>query len=248
MPVDTSKFEAVRYELKPRPVTVKSVENLTPNYRRIVLAGEAFADFQTVSPSDHIKLKLENGGEPVMRDYTPRSFENNELTLEFALHSDGPLTTWARQAEPGSEITVLGPRGSMVAKPVFDAVLMVGDDTFLPCVGRALSESKPGKHIVAVVEVHGPADEIEIPTDASATIVWAHRGNRLPGEALVEALAAVEIPDGEVLIYAGGEATAMRDVRRHLLNERGMQRDNLKLSGHWKRGESDFDHHGEIEE
>ncbi len=246
---DTStKFERVMFELKPRPVSVKSVEDLAPNYRRIVVEGESLADFQSLSPSDHIKLLLDIDGEKIRRDYTPRGYGNNELTLEFAIHANGPFTNWARSAKPGDGITVLGPRGSMVMKPVFDGFVLIGDDTLLPAVGRALSEWAPGTKVVAVIEIAGEEDKIELPTETDATIVWAIRGNREPGAAMVEALAATEVPEGEVLFYAGGEATAMRDVRRHLLNERGVNRGNISVSGHWKQGQSDFDHHAEIEE
>lgn len=247
MAQDTAKFETVMYELKPRPAVVKSVEDLNPKYRRIVLTGEGLSDFNSVSPSDHIKLMIEVDGEPIRRDYTPRTWAEGDLTLEFALHADGPLTTWARNAAPGSTVTVLGPRGSVVVKPVFDAVVLVGDDTFLPTAGRALSEFSDQLPMTVIVEVDSAAEEIALPSGDNITVIWAHRGDRLPGEALVEALAGAELPEGEVLYYAGGEATAMRDVRRALL-ARGVNRENLKLSGHWKRGESDFDHHAVIEE
>ncbi|MCO5219912.1 MAG: siderophore-interacting protein [Thermomicrobiales bacterium] len=245
MTAETIKFERVMYELKPRPATVKSIEDLSPGYRRFVMAGEALADFQSASPMDHIKVKIEVDGGAVMRDYTPRSFANGELTLEFAIHADGPLTNWARNAEVGSEATILGPRGSAVYKGGFDAGVLIGDDTFLPTVGRA-AEMYGDVSLLAIVEVNGAEEEIELP--AGVQVIWAHKGDRLPGEALVEALAAAALPEGAVLYLAGGEATAMRDVRRHLLNVRGVPRENIKLSGHWKRGESDFDHHAEIEE
>ena len=246
MAQDTAKFERVMYELKPRPAVVKSVEDLAPTYRRLVLEGEALADFQSQSQADHVKLLIEVDGEPVRRDYTPRAVANGELTLEFALHADGPFTNWARNAAPGSEVTVLGPRGSVIPKPVFDAVVLIGDDTFLPTVGRSFAEFA-GQRQIAIVEVESADQEIPLPAGEGTTLIWVHRGDRLPGAALVEELAEFDLPAGDVLYYAGGEATAMRDVRRTLLG-RGVDRGNLKLSGHWKRGQSDFDHHGEIEE
>lgn len=242
------KFERVMYELKPRPVAVKSVEDLTSQYRRIVLTGEGLADFQSKSPADHIKFQIEVDGEPVRRDYTPRSFGNREITVDFALHAEGPVTNWARSAVVGSEATILGPRGSKVVHPVFDGFAVIGDETMLPSVARALEELPAGIKTLAVIEVDSADDEIEISTETDATIVWAHRNGRVPGEAMVEALAAAEWPAGEVFCWAGGEAGAMRGVRRHVLNERGLERENLAMSGHWKRGESNFDHHAPIEE
>lgn len=242
------KMERFRFELKPRPAKVISVTELAPRYRRIVVTGEEFHDFETKSPADHIKVQIEVDGETIRRDYTPRDFANGELTLEFALHGNGPVTTWARNAEVGSELTVLGPRGSVVPKPVFDAYIFVGDETLLPGVGRAMDMIPADAAFIGVVEVEDEADKIDLPADGNDTIIWAERKGRIPGEALVEALAAIEWPEGEVFVYGGGEATAMRDVRRHVLNERELNRENLGMSGHWKRGQSDFDHHAPIEE
>lgn len=248
MAQENSKIERFMYELKPRPAKVISITDLGPRYRRLVVTGEEFHDFQTKSPADHIKVAIEVDGEMIRRDYTPRAFENGELTLEFALHADGPVTTWARNAEVGTGLTVLGPRGSAVPKPVFDAYVFIGDETLLPGVGRAMDLIPADAKFIGVVEIEDEADKIELPVDGNDSIIWAERNGRAPGEALLDALAGMEWPEGEVYVYAGGEATSMRDVRRHVLNERGLERSNLGMSGHWKRGESDFDHHAPIEE
>ena len=244
----SEKMERFMFELRPRPAKVVAVEHLTPTYKRLVVTGDGFDDFQTKSPADHIKVQIEVDGEKVRRDYTPRAFADGQLTLEFALHADGPVTTWARNADVGTELTVLGPRGSRVPKPVFDAYVFIGDETLLPGVGRAMEMFPDDVPFIAVVEVDSAGDKIALPEEGNDTIIWAERNGRTPGEALLEALAGLEWPQGEVYVYAGGEATAMRDVRRHVLNERGLDRENLGMSGHWKRGESDFDHHAPIEE
>lgn len=243
------KFEKVMYELKPRPVTVKSIDDLTPAYRRIVLQGDVLGDFQSQSPADHIKFQIEVDGEPVRRDYTPRRYGNSELVVDFALHADGPITTWARNATVGSAATILGPRGSKKVNPdAFQGFVTVGDETMLPSIGRTLESIPAGKSVLAIIEVESAADEIELTSEADATIVWAHRNGEVPGVAMVRALAEAEWPEGDVFVWAGGEAGAMRDVRRHVLNERGLDRENFSMSGHWKRGESNFDHHAPIEE
>ena len=244
-----AKFERIMYELKPRPVTVKSIDDLTPHYRRIVLEGETLADFQSVSPTDHIKFQIEVDGENVRRDYTPRAYGNSELTLDFALHANGPITNWARSAEIGTPATILGPRGSKkVNTDAFDAFVIVGDETMLPAIGRGLAMLPAGKKVLAVIEVNDEHDLIDLPTETDATVVWAQRNGEVPGVALVRALAEAEWPEGDVFVWAGGEAGAMRDVRRHVLNERGLDREHLGISGHWKRGESNFDHHAPIED
>ena len=242
------RFERVMYELKPRPVTVKSVEDLTPHYRRIVFAGDSLSDFQSASPVDHVKFQIDVNGEAIRRDYTPRAFGNSELTIDFALHANGPVTAWAGEATVGSPATILGPRGSKIVHPLFDAYVLIGDETMLPAIGRALESLPAETKVLAVIEVDDPEDQIALPTTTDATIVWAHRVGRVPGVAMVAALATADWPEDDVFCWAGGEASAMRDVRRHVLFERELPREHLSMSGHWKHGESNFDHHSPIED
>lgn len=244
----TALFERVMHELKPRPATVARIEDVTPTYRRITLTGDALADFASLAPTDHIKFQIDVDGEPVRRDYTPRSYGNGELVVEFALHAEGPLTTWARNAQPGSEATILGPRGSKVVKPVFDAYVVIGDETMLPAAAKAMEMMPADAPVLAVIEVEDSASEIDLPAAQNAQVVYSHRNGAVPGQALVASLRDLDWPQGKVYVWAGGEAGALRDVRRFLLNDAGLPREHLSMSGHWKRGESNFDHHAPIEE
>lgn len=243
-----NKFQRVMHELRPRPVTVSAIDDLTPRYRRMTFSGAELNDFVSLAPTDHIKVQIDVDGEPVRRDYTPRAYGDGTLTVEFALHAEGPLTSWARAAQIGAEATILGPRGSKVVHPVFDTYLIVGDDTMLPAVGRAMELVPEDARVIAVIEIDRAEDKIELPHHPNGNVVWAKGAGGVPGAALVEALRALEWPEGELWVWAGGEAGAMRDVRRFVLNERDLPREHLSISGHWKRGESDFDHHSRIEE
>ena len=81
----------VRHELKFRTLTVASIEDLTPTYRRIVLEGADLDGFVSLGFDDHVKIFPVAEGQapvlptlgpdgpvfaeprPVMRDYTPRA-------------------------------------------------------------------------------------------------------------------------------------------------------------------------------
>ena len=56
---------------------------------------------------------------------------------------------------------------------------------------------------------------------------------------MVEALAALPFPAGRVHAFVHGEAGAVRALRRHLLDERGVPRDDLSVSGYWRRGDDE---------
>ena len=59
------------------------------------------------------------------------------------------------------------------------------------------------------------------------------------GEALVEAVRALEFPAGQVHAFVHGEATFVRELRRLLRVERGVPLDRLSISGYWRRGMDD---------
>jgi len=129
---------------------------ISPGFRRVVFGGESLADFVSASFDDHVKLMLDTGGaEPVRRDYTPRAFDTaaRELTLEFALHGDGPAARWAAQAAPGQSVTIGGPRGSFVVPTDYAWHLLAGDETALPAVARRLEELPAEAHAIVVLQV-----------------------------------------------------------------------------------------------
>ncbi len=127
-----SRVQRVRHELKRRVLEVARVATISPHFRGIVFRGESLADFVSASFDDHVKFILDGDGpSPVMRDYTPRRFdrEARELTIEFALHGDGPVADWAAQAGAGQRVTIGGPRGSMIVPTDFGWHLLAGDET-----------------------------------------------------------------------------------------------------------------------
>ena len=86
----TRRVERVRHELKRRELAVVAVERLSPGFVAVTFAGDSLADFVSLSFDDHVKFMIEHGGEPVRRDYTPRSFS----TAQRRLTTDhGSLTT-----------------------------------------------------------------------------------------------------------------------------------------------------------
>ena len=89
-----SRVQRVRHEPKRRMLSVRRVETLSPRVRSVTLGSEALADFVSLSFDDHIKLfiPVAEGVEPVARGYTPRHVDRaaRELTIQFALHGDGP--------------------------------------------------------------------------------------------------------------------------------------------------------------
>lgn len=245
MSTDTpvSRVQRVRHELKRRELAVSRVEAISPHFRAVTFTGESLADFVSASFDDHIKFIL-NAGEPnqVARDYTPRRFDAaaRELTIEFALHGDGPAADWAAQARPGQRVMVGGPRGSFIIPLDYDWHLLVADDTGLPAITRRLEELPAGSKAVVIVRLDDAADRRQFKTAASARVQWLDQGESLAG-----AVRALELPPGEGYAWCAGEAGEMAALRRVLVEDKGHDRHAIRAAAYWKRGA--IAHHENLE-
>ena len=236
----------VRHELRRRLLTVRTAERLTPHMIRVTLVGEDLAGFASAGYDDHIKLFFptagQDGAEPLMRDYTPRRYDPvaGTLTVDFALHDAGPATQWAAQAAPGQTLQIGGPRGSFVVMDDFDWYLLVGDETALPAIGRRLEELRPGVRVLVVAAVAGPEEEQAFESRAALDMHWVHRPlSRATDPApLLQAVAALTLPDRDGYTWLAGESLTAKAIRQHLVAERGLPKAWVKAAGYWRSGSS----------
>jgi NADPH-dependent ferric siderophore reductase len=257
----------VTHELRSRVLTVLRVVDLGPRMRRVVLGGPDLDGFVAVGPTDHVKVffpaapgaalavpTVQDGawvdrGHPSLtyREYTVRTFDPaaRELALDMTVHTDGPAGRWAALATPGERLAVLGPKTSKV--PALDAAwyLLAADEAGLPALLNWLGRIPADARVLAVVEVDGAADEVPVPRRAGLTHVWVHRGGAAPGGTLLRDAVAASgfgLGDGGGRVWAGAEAASARALRRHLLEERGVPRGALDVTGYWRAGVAHFDH------
>jgi NADPH-dependent ferric siderophore reductase len=238
----TRRVERVRHELRRRELRVLRVADLSPGVRSITFGGHAMEGFVSASFDDHVKLMLDLGGpEPVRRDYTPRHHDAaaRELTVEFALHGEGPAALWAAQAAPGQEATIAGPRGSMIIPVDFDWHLLVGDESALPAIARRLEELPAGTRVIAVLQV-ADADRRPLATAADVALTWVSHP-----AACLAAVRTLTLPPGEGYAWCAGEAGEMAALRRVLVDEKGHDRQAIRAAAYWKHGE--VAHHENLE-
>lgn len=246
----------VRHEPRRRILTVQNVERITPQMARITLGGD-LAGFNSASYDDHVKVffPLPGRDAPTIpppdapegaerspgRDYTPRRYDAacNELVLDFALHDAGPATSWAVQAKAGQQLAVGGPRGSFVVPDDFDWYLFIGDETALPAIGRRLEELRAGARAIVVAAITGPEEKQKFTSRAQVETIWVERPlSRAEDPApLLNAARALTLPKtGDGYAWAAGESQTAKLLRRHLLDERGLDKAFVKAAGYWKRG------------
>ncbi len=261
----TRRPQRVRQTPKLRQLEVMRVERITPHIVSVNFHGEDLHDFISASFDDHVKFMLpatpdgelllpvlgpegmkfpEGAQRPVMRDYTPRRFDaqRREITIEFALHGDGPVAQWAAQARSGQRAGIGGPRGSTVIPLDYAWHLLIGDETALPAIARRLEELPSGAKAIVMVETGDAADQRPLASAAQVRVQWlVHQGR----SGLVEATRALQLPPGEGFAWAAGESATITAVRQALIEELGLDKHQVKASAYWKQGEKA--HHGHIE-
>lgn len=252
----------------PARLTVIRTESVAPSMTRVVLGGEGFADFAANRAAmrqpytdEYVKLVfLPDGFEhpvpldldvvkstmpqeawPVLRTYTVRwvDAEASELAIDFVVHgTEGIAGPWAAKAQPGDVIHVRGPNGGYAPDPDADWFLFVADEAGLPAVAASLETLPAGSRAVALIEIYGPADEIELRTDADLELRWLHRGDAAAGTTtlLDEAVRGLDWLPGRVQAFVHGESALLKSVRPYVLKERGIARADVSVSAYWRRG------------
>ncbi|MEV7597296.1 siderophore-interacting protein [Kitasatospora sp. NPDC089797] len=186
---------------------------------------------------------------PVLRTYTVRAQRRDpdEIDIDIAVHEGGdggPGSRWAAGAAPGDRVVVCGPAvdeaGGVEFRLPADAgwVLLAGDESALPAIAAILAELPPGLPVRIFAEVDGPAEEAYLPAGRTGVeTVWLHRRSGAPG--LTAAVRAAGLPAGRPYAWIAGEAAAVRELRRHLVGERGMDRRAVCFMGYWRTGRSE---------
>lgn len=256
----------VRHALKRRVATVARVERLSRSMVRIHLAGDDLKDFASPGFDDHVKLFFpapgqaepilptfgpngpvfaEDAPRPIMRDYTPRLFDASAgtLAIDFALHENGPATSWARRAKPGDRLSIGGPRGSILLSTSFDGFVLIGDETALPAMTRRIGEIPHDKPVLAVIEVDGTDDLLPLPSHPRLQTVWVHRDGTGAARSLPSALEALAPPDGDLQIWVAAESSVAKAVRHVLLTRWGANPKWVKASAYWRRGDESVHEH-----
>ncbi len=238
---------------------VRRTERLTPHMIRVVAGGEQLSAFPDTPHTDrYVKILFPRPGVrypepwdmeairadlpreqwPAMRTYTVRALDHaaGELTIDFVHHGDvGLAGPWAAAARPGDLLRLAGPGGAYAPDLDADWHLMVGDESALPAISAACERVPAGVPVITVLEVGDAGEQQEIGCPGSLRTTWLHRRADAP-EQLLDAVRELEFAPGRVHAFVHGEASIVRGLRRHLVDERAVPRELLSVSGYWRRG------------
>jgi NADPH-dependent ferric siderophore reductase len=184
----------------------------------------------------------------VMRSYTLRSLRRNpdEIDIDFVLHEPaGPASRWAARARAGDKVQLLGPavadnRAIRFRPPEdTDLVLLWGDGTALPAVSAILEALPAGQRARVWLEVRDAGDIQDLATEADAEITWlvAEETGAQCSPLALDALRDARLPDAErPYVWIAGESGCVKELRRHFVRERGVDRRRVTFVGYWRQG------------
>ncbi len=145
-------------------------------------------------------------------------------------------------------------------------LLLAADETAVPAVGAILEGLDPGRRVVALLEVPEAGDEQALDVPEGVTVRWLPRSGRARGELLVPAVHAAlcelgiartdvdpdvedvdldaemlwEVPDVDATAgcyaWLAGEAGVVKQLRRHLVTDLGVPRNEVAFMGYWRLG------------
>ncbi|MFB2556167.1 siderophore-interacting protein [Herbiconiux liangxiaofengii] len=248
-----------------RVLAVRRTEQLTPHLVRVVAEGEAIA---TIPRTDHtdryakmlfapagsslrppydlaeLRASVEPAELPTQRTYTVRRVdtERGELWIDFVVHGDtGVAGPWAASAKPGDPVVISGIGSGYAPDPAAEQHLLAGDESAIPAIAAALESMQPEARGLALIEVDGPADHLDLAAPPGIGIEWLHRDGATAGTStvLVDALRALPSPVGDVQAFVHGERGAMKSLRPLLLDTWGIPRGRLSLSAYWAFGRAE---------
>ncbi len=243
---------------------VTRTQQLTPGLVRIVLGGGDLASLSMPAATDaYVNVAIPPRGAPyddvfdpadvrerfpqetwpARRRYTVRSWDaaTHELTLDFVVHGDtGVAGPWAGQVAVGDVLVFEGPNGGYLPDAEADWHLMVGDESALPAIAASLEVLPADAKAVVRLVCDGPQHEVELAGPADVDLLWLHRaGVPSDEELLVSAVRLAAFPEGRAHAFVHGEAVEIREIRKHLLVDRGLSRADMSCSPYWRREMAD---------
>jgi len=179
----------------------------------------------------------------VMRSYTLRSLRRDpdEIDIDFVLHEPaGPASAWAARARAGDKVQLLGPavadNRAIRFRPPEDTDLVViwGDETAVPAASAIVESLPAGTRARVWLEVPHAGDIQDLVTDADAEITWLVGDSR---EKALDVIRDAQLPSAErPYVWIAGESGCVKELRRHFVRERGIDRRRVTFVGYWRQG------------
>ncbi|MCB0829814.1 MAG: siderophore-interacting protein [Solirubrobacterales bacterium] len=219
------------------------VGEFTDHYVKLQLPPPG-ASYEIPFDPARIRESLDKSQWHRQRTYTVREADPDAgtITIDFVVHGSGLAGPWARDASPGDLVQLVGPGGAYSPDPAAGWHLLAGDDAAVPAIAAALARVPEGVPVFTVIEVEDEGEELGlsesqgITTRGDLRLTWLHRegADHTAEPRILNVIEKLELPAGRGQAFVHGEAGMVREVRRHLANDRGMDLYDLSATGYWK--------------
>lgn len=192
--------------------------------------------FEVPKNTDQGRVDWTDGSFEHARTYTVREFdaEAGEMSIDFVLHGTGLAATWARRAEVGAKVLIAGPKHSADLPRDVDWLLLAGDETALPAIGRCVEILPAGFKATAVIEVAEPGHHQELETRGDVEFIWLYRSENGGESRLVETVQQATWRGERPYLWVAGETLGIKPLRRWAKNDKGLDKDRVEITGYWR--------------
>jgi NADPH-dependent ferric siderophore reductase len=242
---------------------VVQAERITAHTVRITIGGGDLARFQPMGYDQWFRMYIPRDGQdglhrpdkaglsgyvqylsmskatrPVMRNYTVRAFRpgSAEMDIDVMTHDGGVASAWAGQAGPGDPVAILDEGIMYTPAPGVDWSLLVCDESGLPAVAGICESLPRDARGEAFLEIPSPEDVQKIDAPAGMRLHWLSREDpkARPGALARDAAAAMDPPPGRGYAFLAGESAMVTGLRRLLVTERALPKEDVAFCGYWR--------------
>ncbi|WP_162903431.1 siderophore-interacting protein [Taibaiella koreensis] len=174
------------------------------------------------------------------RHYTPAYFNKEEGICDvlFYLHDQGPGSRWAGLLQPGEETKLMGPGGRMRFDRRAGVHILYGDETSLglfQCIATEAANHKLPYFCIAEMDSSHQHWAQLIPVKATAVVKHAAFKAYNAKNLFQEWLQDYQGPKEEMAFYLSGDARALQEFRKGLLNM-GFKSSQVQSDPYWAEG------------
>ncbi|PWV47257.1 MULTISPECIES: siderophore-interacting protein [Nocardiopsis] len=250
---------------------VARAERTTDHFITVTVSGPELAGFEFLGRDQCVRVFLRRPGQerlvlpdadddgwypqyrdmgddtrPYVRNYTIRRFDPEalELDIEFVAHGDGgPASTWAISASEGDEVGLF-PEGIYYLPPAeADWHLLVGDESAVPALLSIVEQAPRDLRAKVYLEVPSPQDVRQLDVPPGVEVHWLPRedAHATPGRLALETVSAADLPEGRPYCWVAGENALPTGLRRALVRDRAVSKDDITFVGYWRAGVAGVD-------
>ncbi|GGB59808.1 siderophore-interacting protein [Shewanella inventionis] len=238
-----------------RVTHISDIIDISPYLRRVVLGGEQLVDFPDNQQGAYVKVLIPNAGDielntqisgpnaAIKRSYTIRDFDAEQglLSLDFVINKHrGPATDWVSSAQIGDMVAIAGPGPLKMTQ--FDAshYVLLGDSTSINAVNAVIDRIPATASGNVIMIIHSEHEKALLTIPAHLNVDWLILTPSITetqqDQWLQEKVSQLDNISSDTQVFIGLEASQVRLIKQHFLDQRQLPLRAISATGYWKRG------------